>query len=186
MLARLPLPLLGLTLGALLDGAHAQGTPPDYAPKTNVQCPDTNKTPLIRVRTCPHMFSPPPAPLTPRPIAPLQVFTPQNQSLNANEQAYVTQREATVIRQAWSDWIGDGSALGYDLSKFNNNYSRVGIAVSGGGYRAAQYGAGVLSGLDARNDSAKAAGTGGMLQVTSYISALSGTSHAGGDPWFAG
>jgi lysophospholipase len=116
----------------------------------------------------------------------LQVFTPQNQSLNANEQAYVTQREATVIRQAWADWIGDGSALGYDLSKFNNNYSRVGIAVSGGGYRAAQYGAGVLSGLDARNDSAKAAGTGGMLQVTSYISALSGASHAGGDPWFAG
>jgi hypothetical protein len=53
MLARLPLPLLGITLGALLDGAHAQGTPPDYAPKTNVQCPDTTKTPLIRVRSAP-------------------------------------------------------------------------------------------------------------------------------------
>lgn len=43
-----------------------------------------------------------------------------------------------------------------------------------GGYRAAQYGAGVLSGLDARNDSAQSAGTGGMLQVSHYLSGLSG------------
>jgi lysophospholipase len=80
-----------------------------------------------------------------------------------------------VIKQAWTDWIGDGSALGYSLSDFNSNYARVGIAISGGGYRAAQYGAGVLSGLDARNSSAKAAGTGGLVQVTTYLSGLSGT-----------
>lgn len=48
------------------------------------------------------------------------------------------------------------------------------MAIPGGGLRAAQYGAGCLSGLDARNDSAKAAGSGGLLQVTSYLTGLSG------------
>jgi hypothetical protein len=146
MLARLPPALTALLLVALVD---AQGSPKDYAPQTNVQCPDTNKTPLIRD------------------------FTPQSQSLNEGEAAYVAEREKSVIPQAYKDWVGNGSALGYKLDDFAN-FSRIGIAISGGGYRAAQYGAGVLSGLDARNDSAKAAGTGGLLQVATYISALSG------------
>jgi len=41
---------------------------------------------------------------------------------------------------------------------------------------AAQSGAGIISGLDARNTTAKAKGTGGLLQVSSYLSALSGGS----------
>ena len=41
---------------------------------------------------------------------------------------------------------------------------------------AAQTGAGMLSGLDARNTTAKTKGTGGLLQVSSYLSALSGGS----------
>lgn len=69
-----------------------------------------------------------------------------------------------------------------------------------GGYRAAQYGAGVLSGLDARNESAQSAGTGGLLQVAHYLSGLSGvwskyktltssncdTSHTSGGSWLTG
>ena len=81
--------------------------------------------------------------------------------------------------QQWADWIGDGSKIGYNQSIvdfFKNNIAKIGISISGGGYRAAQYGAGVLSGLDARNDSAKQAGTGGLLQVSSYIAGLSGAS----------
>jgi lysophospholipase len=146
MLRTLPSALAALLLASF---AHAQGSPKDYAPQMNVQCPDVTKAPLLRQ------------------------FTPQNQTLNAAEEAYVAAREKTVIAAAYKDWVGDGSALGYNISAFAN-FSRVGIAVSGGGYRAAQYGAGVLSALDARNDSAKAAGTGGVLQVASYISALSG------------
>jgi lysophospholipase len=146
MLATLPPTLAALLLATL---ARAQGSPKDYAPQTNVKCPDTTKTPLLRE------------------------FTPQTQALNPDERAYIEDREAHVIPQAYKDWIGDGSALGYNLADFAN-FSRVGIAISGGGYRAAQYGAGVLSGLDGRNDSAKSAGTGGLLQVTSYLSALSG------------
>jgi len=127
----------------------SQGHVTDYAPSPNVQCPTENL---------------------------LRVFTPQNQSLNPLESAYINARESTVIPAAWEAWLGDGSAIGYNLSAFAGNYSRIGIALSGGGLRAAQYGAGVLSGLDARNDSAMAAGTGGLLQVSSYIAALSGMS----------
>lgn len=41
---------------------------------------------------------------------------------------------------------------------------------------AAQGGAGIISGLDARNATAKAKGTGGLVQVSSYLSGLSGGS----------
>ena len=50
------------------------------------------------------------------------------------------------------------------------------IAVSGGGYRAALYGAGALSALDSRNSTGASAGTGGVLQLATYLSGLSGGS----------
>ena len=43
-------------------------------------------------------------------------------------------------------------------------------------YSASQNGAGVISGLDARDKIAKEKGTGGLLQVSSYLSSLSGGS----------
>jgi lysophospholipase len=99
--------------------------------------------------------------------------------LHPKEENYVNTRLTTVIPKEWKDWIGDGSAIGYDLSSLNSSsFPKVGIAVSGGGLCAAQYGAGVLSALDARNESAKAAGTGLLLQVTSYLSGLSGASQS--------
>jgi hypothetical protein len=42
--------------------------------------------------------------------------------------------------------------------------------------RASQYGAGVISALDARDPIAKQKGTGGLLQVSSYLTGLSGGS----------
>ena len=141
-----------LTSPFIVTAVHGQGNVTDYAPSTNVQCPDTTTNPLVRV------------------------FTPQNQTLHPKETEFIQARTSTVLPDAWKAWLGDGSAISYNLSVFGGNFSKVGIAISGGGYRAAQYGAGVLSGLDARDDSAKAAGTGGLLQVTSYISALSGAS----------
>ena len=129
------------------------GSVTDYAPLINQPCPDVTTDPLLRS------------------------FTPMNQSLHPREEEYVNTRLATVIPNEWENWVGDGSAIGYNLSSFNSTgFPKIGIAVSGGGLRAAQYGAGVLSGLDARNESAKAAGTGGFLQVTSYLSGLSGAS----------
>ena len=55
-------------------------------------------------------------------------------------------------------------------------FPRLGIATSGGGYRAATFGAGVLNALDGRNASAVAAGTGGLLQAATYLAGLSGGS----------
>ena len=146
---------LFLSTLALIGLVHAQATDgplADYAPLVNQPCPNVTIDPFLRV------------------------FTPQNQSLHPQEEAYVTARLTSTIPAAWSDWVGDGSGIGYNLSDFNNTFPKIGIAISGGGYRAAQYGAGVLSALDARNESAKAAGTGGLLQVISYWSGLSGAS----------
>ncbi|EMD37706.1 hypothetical protein CERSUDRAFT_50016 [Gelatoporia subvermispora B] len=131
--------------------ALAQGSVTDYAPVTNIPCPNISSDPLIRV------------------------FTPQNQSLHPEEEAYISTRESTVLPDAWSDWIGNGSNIGYNMSLFQGNLPKIGIAISGGGYRAALYGAGVLSGFDARVPASKKAGTGGLLQVSSYLSALSGS-----------
>lgn len=162
---------LCLSTLALTGAVYAlNGSVADYAPLVNQPCPNVTTDPLLRV------------------------FTPKNQTLHPREEEYVDTRLNTVIPDAWKDWIGDGSAIGYNLSAFvdvsggggnatgatganvtaTRRFPKIGIAVSGGGYRAAQYGAGVLSALDARNDSAKAAGTGGFLQVTSYLSGLSG------------
>lgn len=129
------------------------GSLTDYAPLVNQPCPDVTTNPLLRV------------------------FTAVNQTLHPSEDSYVNTRLTTVIPNEWKNWIGDGSAIGYDLSSLNSSsFPKVGIAIGGVGLRGAQYGAAVLSALDARNESAKAAGTGGLLQVTSYLSGVSGAS----------
>lgn len=63
-----------------------------------------------------------------------------NQTINELEHTYVRERMES-FPQAWQDWIGDGSDIGYDLNKLHitsNNGSGlpvIAIAVSGGGYR---------------------------------------------------
>ncbi len=155
----LPRPLRLLLFSCLLTLSQAQnpidsplGVVTDYAPQMNVECPDFSTTSLVRI------------------------WTPQNQTLHPKEEEYIHTRARDVLPAAWKDWLGDGSRMGYDLSalNFTGSWPKVGITIPGGGLRAAQFGAGALSGLDARNDSAKAAGTGGLLQVASYISGLSG------------
>lgn len=148
MLFLLPLSLLLFVTTNLIPSVAGQGTPLDYAPSINVQCPSESL---------------------------LRVFTPQNQSLHPQEAAFVSSKDSQVLPGAWDAWV-NASAIGYNSSSFGGKYSRLGIAVSGGGLRAAQYGAGVMSGLDSRNESAKAAGTGGLLQVTTYWAGLSGRS----------
>ena len=153
-----PVMLLHLYLATLtLTGVvyALNGSVTDYTPLVNQPCPDVTTDPLLRV------------------------FTAVNQSLNPSEESYVNTRLTTVIPNEWINWIGDGSAIGYNLSSLNStSFPKVGIAIGGSGLRAAQYGAGVLSALDSRNESAKAAGTGGLLQVTSYLSGLSGASQS--------
>ncbi|KAJ7733742.1 phospholipase B [Mycena maculata] len=153
--------LLALAGAALAqEPLPSQENVTDYAPSVNVECPDFSTTSLIRE------------------------FTPQNQSLHPSEVEYVESRLNTTVKAAWNDWLGDGSVLGYNLSAFQDVFPKVGLAIPGGGLRAAQYGAGCLSGLDSRNESSKAAGTGGLLQVASYLSGLSGGSWVTGSLFF--
>lgn len=133
----------------------SQDSPDDYAPSTNLQCPSITTAPLLRQ------------------------FSAQNQTLHPQESQYVDSRAQLSLPDAWNDWLGDGSDISYNVTAFAGHHAKIGIAIPGGGLRAALYAAGCLSGLDARNTSAKAAGTGGLLQVSSYITGLSGVCSSG-------
>ena len=108
--------VLQLALWALaslhFSNAHVDKSPRTYTPKTNQQCPKT----LLR-RT--------PA---------------SKQTLNRNEAHYVADRRR-YFPDAWRDWVGDGSDLGYDLDELGitadhgSGLPAIGIAMSGGGHR---------------------------------------------------
>jgi lysophospholipase len=103
----------------------------------------------------------------------------RNQTLSPNETNYVTSRQTRVLPGAWRQYLsGSASNTGYNLDNLLRSPPRLGIAVSGGGYRSALFAAGVFSALDQRNQSGVTAGTGGVLQSTTYISGLSGGSWA--------
>ena len=73
--------------------------------------------------------------------------------------------------------IAGFDASGYmDLASMNStNIPNIGIAVSGGGYRAMLNGAGALKAFDSRTHNSTAKGQlGGLLQSATYLSALSG------------
>lgn len=110
-----------------------------------------------------------------------------HQTLSADEDAYISERESHVTPEAWSSYLANVHAsakrtnttlplyvdaiLGSYMPAMHPSLS---ITASGGGYRAAIFGAGVLSALDARNTTSAQAGTGGLLQSASYIGGLSG------------
>lgn len=91
---------------------------------------------------------------------------------------------ATIERRGWetADSPHDVVATFHNLQRrcWTNAGPTVGIAVSGGGFRAALVGAGTFNALDGRNSSSVQAGTGGVLQLASYMTGLSGGS------WFVG
>lgn len=107
-----------------ISAVNAQG-PPAFAPKINQPCP----TRLIRTT----------------PAA--------NQTPNEDEATYIRSRRA-LFPDAWREWIGDGSAIGYELNTLLGNGSEampvIAIAASGGGYRCVFF---VLN-WDAREDAA--------------------------------
>ena len=113
------------------------------------------------------------------------------QTLNPQEQAYVSSRRNNTLPNAWQNYLSNVQAVAqaqnvtvpsYISSLLNGSSSNasvfptLGIAASGGGYRAAAFSAGVLNAFDSRNPASVNAGTGGLLQVASYISASSGAS----------
>ncbi|GJE87416.1 lysophospholipase-like protein [Phanerochaete sordida] len=78
-------------------------------------------------------------------------------------------QEQNVTLPAYMTALLSGGASGTALPN-------VGLAVSGGGPRAATFNAAVLDALDARNPSAAGLGTGGLLQAANYLVGSSGGS----------
>lgn len=104
-------------------------------------------------------------------------------------------RQASGISESESDWLEKRDAYTREalrsfLDRATSNFSntslisqlfsddsdipRVGVACSGGGYRAMLSGAGMLAAMDNRTDGANEHGLGGLLQGTTYLAGLSG------------
>ncbi|KAI0074740.1 lysophospholipase [Panus rudis PR-1116 ss-1] len=99
--------------------------------------------------------------------------------LSSGESQYISSRRGDVVPRAWLDYVDFLSSRHSDfpsdvreLLSSQSTQPNLGIAVSGGGYRAALFGAGVLDAIDGRN----ANGLGGLLQASSYLTGLSGGS----------
>ncbi|KAH7921271.1 FabD/lysophospholipase-like protein [Leucogyrophana mollusca] len=112
-----------------------------------------------------------------------QAGAPGNQTIGAEEAAYISGRKSTVIPNAWKTYLANIQATNASLPSYvasilggdnSADYPNLGIACSGGGWRASMFGAGVLNFLDGRNSTSVALGTGGLLQAAQYLSGLSG------------
>jgi len=126
----------------------------------------------------PNGYAPAPVPCPePRP------FIRPAEDISPNETAWLERRGNSTM-QAMIDMleradISDFDARAYIHSLVDSDLivPRVGIAVSGGGYRALMNGAGAISAFDGRTaDSTSPGGLGGVLQSATYLSGLSGGS----------
>lgn len=104
----------------------------------------------------------------------------KSDGLSTNETEWLKKR-TTIANQALKNFLNRGTANFNDksiLDKIFNgndtNVPRVGIAASGGGYRAMLVTAGMIAAMDSRTDGANDHGLGGLLQGTTYLSGLSG------------
>lgn len=109
-------------------------------------------------------------------------------TLSHGESEYITERKKRVLPHTWSTYLAtvEKSAAAHRIAvpayvsrilggkSPGRAFPTLGIATSGGGTRAAYFGAGVLNALDGRNTTAVHAGTGGLLQSASYLASLSG------------
>ncbi|MBW0536398.1 hypothetical protein O181_076113 [Austropuccinia psidii MF-1] len=102
----------------------------------------------------------------------------KNQTLSQGEQSFLQGRKS-VLEPLWRDFLihGPGNKTGYQYTALmdddQNDWPILGLAHSGGGERAALYGAGVLHAFDARTNSSPLRG---VLQLSTYITGLSGGS----------
>lgn len=110
-----------------------------------------------------------------------------SQILSQQEADYIARRKSYTLPSAWSNYLANvrsySSANQLTLPTYVQQLlgsgrvpdgMTVGMAVSGGGYRAAIVGGGMINAFDGRNVTSVKAGTGGLLQGVSYLSGLSG------------
>lgn len=102
-------------------------------------------------------------------------------TLSKDETDWLAKRRPATV-QPMADFIGRVGIDGFDGSEYINNLKNnvsalpnIGIAMSGGGYRALMNGAGFIAAADDRTPgSTDKGGIGGLLQATTYVAGLSG------------
>ncbi|PYH97251.1 hypothetical protein BO71DRAFT_319117 [Aspergillus ellipticus CBS 707.79] len=102
-------------------------------------------------------------------------------TLSSNETSWLKTRRNKTL-SAMKDFFGhvtieDFDAVGYlnHVSSNTSNVPNIGIAVSGGGYRALMNGAGAIKAFDSRTTNSTTSGQlGGLLQSATYLAGLSG------------
>ncbi|SPO00299.1 probable lysophospholipase (lpl) [Cephalotrichum gorgonifer] len=137
---------------SLLEQRAIPNAPDGYAP-ARVSCPATR--PAIRTAT----------------------------ALSPEETAWLPRRDNNTI-SALKDILGRANISDIDTNGYIDNIvssggtvPRIGIAISGGGYRALMNGAGAIAAFDNRTaDSVGQGKLGGILQAATYLSGLSGGS----------
>lgn len=101
------------------------------------------------------------------------------ESINSEEKAYVSKRQDLTLDNLVDFLSNVANLLDFDAKKFMGDASKnitIGLAYSGGGYRAMLSGAGELLALDNRFENLTKEGLGGLLQSATYITGLSGGS----------
>jgi lysophospholipase len=100
--------------------------------------------------------------------------------VSPEEAAWLLKRRANT-RAPMRDLLIRSELTGFDAGKYidsikdDSSLPNIGLAMSGGGYRALMVGAGALSAFDERTTGSKEkGGLGGLLQATTYLSGLSG------------
>ncbi|KAK6332985.1 Lysophospholipase 1 [Orbilia javanica] len=109
-------------------------------------------------------------------MSPAEVVTVRRGGHFAKEEAAWVNGRMKVANTALTEYLGRVGMEGFDHKAFMKGYTpTVGLAFSGGGYRAMLNGAGVISAFDSRNPKAMGpGGLGGLLQGATYLSGLSG------------
>ncbi|OLN87827.1 Lysophospholipase 1 [Colletotrichum chlorophyti] len=103
---------------------------------------------------------------------------PASEGLSRTEQSWRVSRGQKVI-PALGSYLTLADISGFDIDGYirqlnTSNFPVVGLSISGGGTQSGVGGLGVWQAFDARNPGAVSARTGGLTQVVSYISGLSG------------
>ncbi|KAH3675644.1 hypothetical protein WICMUC_002561 [Wickerhamomyces mucosus] len=134
-----------LTLAFALDTSLAWSPTNGYAPG-NVTCPDNAN------------------------------FIRKASGLSSKESEWLEKRNAQT-QPALKDFLERADISDFDVDEFFSTLTSnvtIGLAYSGGGYRAMLNGAGQLSALDSRTRNANETGLGGLFQSTTYLAGLSG------------
>ncbi|KAI9666980.1 MAG: Lysophospholipase 1 [Alyxoria varia] len=104
-------------------------------------------------------------------------------SLSREETSWLRSRRSNTV-DPMRDFLKRANIQGFDAEAYISRHSRntsalpnIGMAFSGGGYRALMNGAGALAAFDSRTPNSTSAGhLGGLLQSSTYITGLSGGS----------